>query len=149
MFRRILFFNMAALLSDYGKPQYIRTRCMNNLLVYKSAYGVDKYFTFRKTSSTQLAGGGISDSYRCVQCEKSNARIVSRIVIRNDKIVKNPEIGHNRDCTPLSKVQVESLKIKREMKLSCQQGIRQGQQGIVLELFSACKCSNYAHIRKR
>lgn len=107
------------LLPDYGIPDFIMTRHFKKMLLYKCTFGNDQYYVFRKSHSTPLSGGGISESYRCIECEKADARIVGSTVIRNDRIVKNPQVGHNRDCTPLTQIKVDALQIKREMKLSC------------------------------
>lgn len=118
--------------TDYGKAVYILTRRMNaTLLVYRSRTDEGRFYLFRKASGGKhLRDGTIADYYRCQKCEGCGGGTIARTVVHRSnkdddgRITSDPDVGHSRLCVPLTEVDIEGIRMKREMALSCQQGQR-------------------------
>lgn len=96
----------------------------------KSTTCKERVYLFRRTSSKVCRSGLISDYYRCIKCEAAKGGSVARTVVHrrcsddSGRVVRDPEYGHSRNCVPVTTVDAEAMRMKREMRLSCQRGQR-------------------------
>lgn len=123
---QFLYFYFAEQSDDFGEASFIRGRTEDKLsLVYRSTDRPESFKIFRKAARTKLVHGGETYTFRCTGCEKVSAKgIVGTTKVRNGRILTDPTIGHNRECVDVSAIDVEALRISREMRDNCRKGER-------------------------
>jgi hypothetical protein len=81
---------------DFGAAEFIQTKFMNQLLVYRSIE--NKCLTFQKKDMSH-DGSGVR--YECCKCRELNK--VRTITVRDGRIIgrKSPEVDHHPNCVQI------------------------------------------------
>uniref|UniRef100_A0A915K6I1 Uncharacterized protein n=1 Tax=Romanomermis culicivorax TaxID=13658 RepID=A0A915K6I1_ROMCU len=109
---------------NFGSATFILTRFMKQqTLMYQSTSRTDVYFLFRKKTQKRLRNGTVSMYFECQTCLDANDPFdrskPCRVTVNEGLIVTDPDVGHSPFCAPLSKVQLERLRLDRETRQKC------------------------------
>uniref|UniRef100_A0A915JKN4 Uncharacterized protein n=1 Tax=Romanomermis culicivorax TaxID=13658 RepID=A0A915JKN4_ROMCU len=107
---------------DYGLANIVLS-VKRNILVLKCENQTNpgSFWLYKKNKSKQLANGSESTYHECLNCLKLGAE-KGRVTVRDNRIVSDPEVGHNILCVPSDHVDVESLLVKRQMLKTAENG---------------------------
>lgn len=118
----VVFFISYCMMGDFGVPSFVLSKFRKStLLKWESVTNPNHFYFFQKNKSTRLSDGSVTDSYQCRNCDKLG-RVKGRTKIRNNRIIQNPEAGHNDQCAPMNEIEAETIVLKRNMIKKAENG---------------------------
>lgn len=113
--------------NDFGAASFMLTSHRNlSLLLYESQTEEGRFRLFRKNRQKRLANGIISEQYVCRSCDEFNGvrcYVTVHSVNEQRRIKSNPDNGHNPQCTTYDKITIETLRLKRDILKSAENGV--------------------------
>jgi len=108
---------------NFGQANYILTKYLKSRLLVWQIPQTNSYYLFQKKSQKRLSDDTLSEYFECRNCiiHSGSDRQVSRIVVKNDIIVTDPDASHKPECLPSTFGEVEALKLSREARETCSQ----------------------------
>uniref|UniRef100_A0A915IXB8 Uncharacterized protein n=1 Tax=Romanomermis culicivorax TaxID=13658 RepID=A0A915IXB8_ROMCU len=98
---------------DFGRATFVLSKYRkSSLLKWESLAHPNHYYFFQKTGALQLADGSTSYYYECRNCDKIGGS-KGRTTVRNNRVVKNPDAGHNELCAPMDEIEAETIILRR------------------------------------
>lgn len=113
---------------DFGAANYVLSSKLHKSLIHYELNDNSGY-TYRKKNSKRLSTGEINEYWICSGCENIRAangtevgQTYSSIIVRNDRILRDPRIGHHTNCVPRDFGSTSAQQLDREARDQCRQG---------------------------
>jgi len=115
---------------DFGPANYqLSANLSNSIINYQSRNHEGRIYRFSKKSSRLLANRSRNEYWECMDCKRikrqNGAEInefYSSIIVRENRIIKNPDIEHHRDCEGETFGRSNAKVLVRESRNMCKLG---------------------------
>lgn len=102
---------------DFGQAEYIEsTKTDKYFLLCRSPTDKDCCYLFQRQSTRRRPNGDYTMYWRCVRCMQISSASPANVIVRNERLTKDPSIGHYEACIPYTDSEIQLMKVKREMR---------------------------------